>query len=634
MEKLNTILSNRGRQPELYILDNECSNELKSAMTKHKIDYQLVPPHVHCRNAVERAIQTFKHHFLSGLATADPDFPVNEWDRLLPQATLTLNLLRNSRVNTKLSAHAFLHGNFDFSSTPLAPPGTKVLVHSKPKERNSWSFHGKEAWYIGPAPEHYRCVKCYMPSTHSEIISDTVQFFPHIVPFPQCTTTDFLKKSALDIITLLDQRKNYLPTLENGDEITSAYQQIATLLNRTEELPPTPEPSSTPPTPVPQQQPVPVPPPRVDIVPPLRVEKKDASLPRVEKVATKPTPQQVNIDLSQQIVGGLRKKWEESPSHQAPSLYQRIFKRKEHTNFRAQATNHLAQCVFLANHIYNRAGRKENIDSLLRGPMKSTWTNSVSNEFGRLLRGNKNGVSYTDTMEFIPKHEVPPNRDVTYANFVFDYRPLKDEPYRARMVVGGDKLTYHDNAGSPAASLLETKLLLNSIISDADKGARFLSLDLKDFFLCSTMSVPEYMRIPIKHIPEDIIKLYNITPLIHNGYAYVKIKRGMYGLKQAAWLAFEQLREHLEPHGYFPDPNNPGLWYHNTRRTRFCLCVDDFGIKYFSKDDAEHLINVLKKYYKVSIDWTGKNYCGFEITWNYEQKYVDIQMPGYIEKLL
>ena len=101
--------------------------------------------------------------------------------------------------------------------------------------------------------------------------------------------------------------------------------------------------------------------------------------------------------------------------------------------------------------------------------------------------------------------------------------------------------------------------------------------------------------------------MYNITPLIHNGYAYVKIKRGMYGLKQAAWLAFEQLREHLEPHGYFPDPNNPGLRYHNTRRTRFCLCVDDFGIKCFSKDDAEHLINVLKKYHCVP-----KNYafCG------------------------
>ena len=194
MEKLNTILSNRGRQPELYILDNECSNELKSAMTKHKIDYQLVPPHAHRGNAAERAIRTFKHHFLSGLASTYPNYPVNEWDRLLPQATLTLNLLRNSRVNTTLSAHAFSHSNLDFNSTLLAPPGTKALVHFKPKGRNSWSLHGKDVWYVGPASEHYRCVKCYISSTHSKVISDTVQFFPHSVPFPQCSTEDFFKQ--------------------------------------------------------------------------------------------------------------------------------------------------------------------------------------------------------------------------------------------------------------------------------------------------------------------------------------------------------------------------------------------------------------------------------------------------------
>ena len=233
---------------------------------------------------------------------------------------------------------------------------------------------------------------------------------------------------------------------------------------------------------------------------------------------------------------GLRKKWEDSDttSTPSPSIYKRIFKRNKHNNFKARAINHLAQCVFMANHIYNKQGRKENIDSLLQGPMKSTWKNSVSNEFGRLLRGNKNGVNFTDTMEFIPKSEAPPDQDVTYANFVFDYRPLKDEPYRTRMVVGGDKLSYHDDPGSPAASLLETKLLLNSTISDADKGAKFLSLDLKDFFLCSTMTIPEYMKIPVKHIPDEIIELYKIKSLIHNGYVYVKIKRGMYGLKQAA----------------------------------------------------------------------------------------------------
>ena len=204
--KINMLLESRGRKPELHILDNECSAEFKYALTKNKIQYQLVPPHVHRRNAAERAIQTFKHHFLAGLASADPDFPVGEWDRLLPQAVLTLNLLRNSRVNPKLSSHTFLHGNFNFHATPLAPPATKVVIHNKPKERNSWSFHGRDGWYVGFAPEHYRCVTCFVSETRSEVISDTVQFFPHKINMPACTTDAFLKKAALDIVTLLKQR--------------------------------------------------------------------------------------------------------------------------------------------------------------------------------------------------------------------------------------------------------------------------------------------------------------------------------------------------------------------------------------------------------------------------------------------
>ena len=64
---------------------------------------------------------------------------------------------------------------------------------------------------------------------------------------------------------------------------------------------------------------------------------------------------------------------------------------------------------------------------------------------------------------------------------VCDYRPLKEEKYRVRLTIGGDVLEYENNASSPAASLLETKLLLNSVISDAHAGARFMTADLKDF---------------------------------------------------------------------------------------------------------------------------------------------------------
>ena len=78
--------------------------------------------------------------------------------------------------------------------------------------------------------------------------------------------------------------------------------------------------------------------------------------------------------------------------------------------------------------------------------------------------------------------QVPNHKKVTYANFVCTYRPKKSEPWRIRLVAGGDKLDYAEDSGSPATSLLETKMLLNSVISDNNEGARFMSIKLKDFF--------------------------------------------------------------------------------------------------------------------------------------------------------
>ena len=64
-----------------------------------------------------------------------------------------------------------------------------------------------------------------------------------------------------------------------------------------------------------------------------------------------------------------------------------------------------------------------------------------------------------------------------------------------------------------------------------------------------------------------------------DGFVYLDILQGMYGLKEAGVLAFKQLAHHLAPHGYEPAPYTPGLWRHATQSTTFTLCVDDFGIK-------------------------------------------------------
>jgi hypothetical protein len=84
----------RGLKTSLKSLDNEASLALRNYLTKQGIDYQLAPPHIHRRNNAERVIQAFKNHLISGLCSVDPNFPLKLWDKLLPQKTITLNLLR------------------------------------------------------------------------------------------------------------------------------------------------------------------------------------------------------------------------------------------------------------------------------------------------------------------------------------------------------------------------------------------------------------------------------------------------------------------------------------------------------------------------------------------------------------
>jgi hypothetical protein len=135
-------LKSRGLHPKLQILDNEASNLLVDYITSQGIDYQLAPPHVHRHNAAEHAISTYKDHFIAGLCSTDKDYPLELWDKLIPQSVITLNLLRRSRINPQLSAYAQVFGTFDFNKTPLAPPGTQVLVHEKPIVRQSLGNHG------------------------------------------------------------------------------------------------------------------------------------------------------------------------------------------------------------------------------------------------------------------------------------------------------------------------------------------------------------------------------------------------------------------------------------------------------------------------------------------------------------
>ena len=104
----------------------------------------------------------------------------------------------------------------------------------------------------------------------------------------------------------------------------------------------------------------------------------------------------------------------------------------------------------------------------------------------------------------------------------------------------------------------------------------------------------------------------------------MEIRKALYGLKQSGALAAKKLAADLAPFGYQKVPFTTGLWKHVSRPITFTLVVDDFGVKYVNKEDAEHLESALKSNYPITTDWSGNKYIGVNLDWNYKRKNADI----------
>ncbi len=136
-----------------------------------------------------------------------------------------------------------------------------------------------------------------------------------------------------------------------------------------------------------------------------------------------------------------------------------------------------------------------------------------------------------------------------HGSFRCNYKPNKEEKERTRLTAGGNQINYPDDTGTPTADMTLFKVLLNSVIST--KGAKCMTIDLKDFYLNTPMKQLEYMRLKISDIPEEIIEQYKLREITtSDGYVYTEITKGMYGLPQAGIIAQNLLEERLGKRGY------------------------------------------------------------------------------------
>jgi hypothetical protein len=388
------MLVRQGHPPDLHILDNECSEDLRKAFLKYKIKFQNVPPHVHQVNAAERAIRTYKNHFITILCNTDSAFPMAEWDRLLAQATLTLNLLRSSRIHPSLSAHALLFGNFDFNRTPMAPPGTRIVAHENSDNRPSYGKHGKVGWYIGPSLDHYRCYKCYFEDTMMERDVDvlTVEFHPRGLPpangrryAPSAPTRQHFTTPCTPRIRTTHSQclckgspnpwSSYTPTTDSSNSTHSySRRRHSSCRNCHPRCHPCHHHDSESSA---SATMTPSPPPLRPVLQDITNQSAPVAAPRV------PTPK------SKAPFDGVphrtRSKTRLRASPRFKSFYLRLNDQRSASMHRAQSIQHDPS---VAGKMYNpTTGKLKTINSLLNGPDAARWNLSLTNEWGCCTRG-------------------------------------------------------------------------------------------------------------------------------------------------------------------------------------------------------------------------------------------------------
>jgi hypothetical protein len=351
----------------------------------------------------------------------------------------------------------------------------------------------------------------------------------------------------------------------------------------------------------------------------------------VPKSILKPSKHIVESEsIADRVKRDRRGKPQDIPStpHEPLSIAERVAERR-----RQQAATSVEIAVPVLD---QETGKLLEYRQLLKHPkFQEVWSRSAADEFGRLAQGIKGRVKATDTIRFIHKHEIPEDRfkDVTYIKFVCSIRTEKKDPYRTRATMGGNLINYPDDVGTPTANLLLIKIFFNSVVSTPE--AKFANADISNFYLMTPLKRPEYAKIKLTDIPEEIIEEYKLREkATKDGWIYIKVIRGMYGLPQAGSLGHDLLESRLNEAGYYQSKIVPGFWKHQTKPTQFVLVVDDFGIKYLTDKDLDHLIKSLEKYYDVTVDKEGKEYVKIELDWDYDKREVHLSMAPYLQKAL
>ena len=717
-----TFFARLANKPNLQMLDNETSSALSDYLKNEaKVIVEFVPPNCHRRNCAERAIQDWKAHFISGLATVDPTFPIAAWNELIYQGMLTINHLRAYTTNNSLSAYEGIHGRkYDFVAHPLYPPGVRVVVLEPANQRESWAPHGLDGFYIGPALETYQSYRCWILSTNGVRVSDSISVHPHKLKLPGSLREDLIYAKATDILAALN---NFHGSPEDSAALSSLAQDMHTLVDKhpsgqvqrvsTEQrVPMQPSPQIAPPPVSPNAHPTDsrarakakaasdkkrkakgltvttqytrVPKSKQlakyrvfhqyvglcytdsddgnkyqieSIVWPKNCKKDKFFIPYFQyydmNLYSKPPSHESDFDHTPctEMIRWHRKsgkfckpahyiKW--SSEHSASSITPNAITHGErymaHSLARPNAPSIKRKLPKPPSYAFSTFhssptdqplnvtpdGKPLNHQNAIKGPDGAAWLIEDANEFRRLIS--------TSTIRPIYKHDKPSGKAATYYNpqvkEKLDGKGNKSR--RTRGTLGGDRCNYDGPTSSPVADISVIKLHLQSVVSDRRNhttDTRYATIDIKDFYLGSKLTEPEYVSIAVKNIPSETMMEFDLHRYADSGNVLFQVDGTMYGHPVAGRIANEDLVSHLAQHGYIQDPNIPSFFENSLNKVSFTLVVDDFGVKYTGVENLQDLIRVLELRYIIKVDTSGQKYVGIRLAWDYLANTVTLDMP-------
>jgi hypothetical protein len=440
------------------------------------------------------------------------------------------------------------------------------LIIEDPDTQESWVPHGKLAWYVGPAPEHYRCYQLFIPETGGTRILGTVEFFPHYSTVPKLSSADAATHAAHNLILALERPYPKTPFPMLSTRHITALKQLANLFR-----------TVTAPDNVPRVAKAVDP--TAKIAPQIaRVATPvPGKVPPIPRVAT-PVPR-VTATTPHNPAQRFQPR---PPTHRYPTRNRSIFAASAvHELLRRKNQRTLQQ--YANSVLHPTTGKAMSYEQLMKDPLtKAIWIQATTTELARLAQGMDDITEGTNTVFNLSHDEIeniPKDRTVTHARIVVNYWPQKQDPNCVRITVGGNLIKYPGEVTTQTADMTTSKLLWNSVFSTPN--AKYCCTDVKNFYLETPMERYEYMCLPVHLIPDEFLQAYHLQDKIYyKGYLYLEIRKGMYGLSQAGILANQLLRKRLAPHGYTEAKHTPGLWTHHTRPITFTLVVDDFGIKY------------------------------------------------------